>query len=251
MGIDMQLAGIWKRMAAWLLDIILIAVLAVGFAYIFSMLFQYDAASDALSAHYDRYAAEYGQELLEKDPATMSEEELAVFEQMNRVMNSDEQLLRAYDKVINLTLLMISLSILSAVLILEFLVPLLLKNGQTIGKKCFSIGIVRNDSVRMNHLQLFTRAILGKYTIDLMLPVYVVLLVVFGGLGIFGTIILGCMAIGQILCIGLNRNNCALHDLMAGTVVVDLPSQQVFESTEELIEYKNRIHEELAKKQDY
>ena len=251
MGIDMQLAGIWKRMAAWLLDIILLAVLAVGAAYLLSAIFRYDAASDALQAHYDRYEQEYGEDVFQKTPDEMTDEERVLYDQMNQKMHSDKDLLEAYNKVINLTMLMISLSILMATVVLEFVVPLLLKNGQTVGKKCFGIGLIRNDGVRMNTLQLFTRSILGKYTIGTMIPAYIILLVFFGSLGVLGTVILGLMAIGQIVCIGITRNNCALHDLMAGTVAVDLASQKVFENSDELLAYIKQLHAERAKREEY
>lgn len=251
MGIDMQLAGVWKRMAAWLLDIILIAVLAVGAAYLLSAIMGYDAVSNELQTHYDRYEQKYGEDIFAKSPQDMTPEELTLYDEINLEMDSDEALLASYYKVMSMTILMISLSILLATMILEFVVPLLLKNGQTVGKKCFGIGLIRNDGVRMNTLQLFARTVLGKYTIGTMVPVFIILLIIFNMLGLLGTVILGLMAIGQIVCVGVTRNNCALHDLMAGTVAVDLASQQVFETREEMLAYVKRIHAERAKRADY
>ena len=39
--------------------------------------------------------------------------------------------------------------------------------------------------------------------------------------------------------------------MLAYTVVIDLPSQMIFESKEAMIEYKQKIHAEMAAKKDY
>ena len=55
----------------------------------------------------------------------------------------------------------------------------------------------------------------------------------------------------QLICMCASRNNAAIHDLLAGTVVVDLSSQKVFDSKEALIEYTQKLHAERAARQDY
>ena len=253
MGIDVQKAGIWKRMAAWLLDIILMAVLAVGAAYLLSVALGYDALSTKLEQHYADYESRYGVvfDISQQDYEAMTEEQRSAYDAAYEALVADEEVLFTYDKVVNTILLITSLGILISMLLLEFVVPLLLKNGQTVGKKCFGIGLIRNDGVQMNNLQLFTRVLLGKYTIGTMLPVYVALLMLLGNIGVFGTVILGGLLVGQVICMSVTRHGCAIHDLLAGTVVVDIASQQIFRSSEELIEYTRRIHEDRAKRQDY
>ena len=49
----------------------------------------------------------------------------------------------------------------------------------------------------------------------------------------------------------MTRNHSLLHDLMAGTVVVDYASQKIFQSTEDLIAYQKKIAAERAARQDY
>ena len=240
-------------MAAWLLDIILLCVVAVGVAYLLSAALGYEKASAELEAHYARYESQYGVtfDITQETYEAMTDRERAAYDTAYEALIADEAVLYTYDLVINLTLLITSLSILVATMGLEFCVPLFLKNGQTIGKKCFGLGLVRQDAVKMNHLQLFTRTLLGKYTIGTMLPVYVFLLMFWGNIGIFGTIVLFGLAVAQVLCLGLTRNRSAIQDLLAGTVVVDIASQQVFETTEDLLEYTKRIHAERANRQEY
>lgn len=49
----------------------------------------------------------------------------------------------------------------------------------------------------------------------------------------------------------MTRTNSALHDLLAGTVVVDIGSQMVFRTTEDLIAYQKKVAAERAARQTY
>lgn len=250
---DLQKANLWKRMAAWLLDIILLAVLAVGAAYLLSVVLGYDTASAQLEICYAEYESRYGVtfDITPEAYSAMTDQEKAAYDTAYEALIADEQVLYIYNLVSNLTLVITTFGILIATMALEFAVPLLLKNGQTVGKKCFGLGLIRNDGVRLNTLQLFTRTLLGKYTIGTMIPVYVILLTIWGGLGVLGTVILAALVLGQVICVSVSRNHSAIHDLLAGTVVVDIASQQIFTSSEELLAYTKRIHAERAKRQEY
>ena len=63
-----------------------------------------------------------------------------------------------------------TLSTLIAFLLLEFAVPLMLKNGQTLGKKIFGVAVVRVDGVKVSPVMVFARGILGKCTIGTLAP---------------------------------------------------------------------------------
>ena len=47
------------------------------------------------------------------------------------------------------------------------------------------------------------------------------------------------------------RTNSAIHDLLAGTVVVDKTSQTIFRTTEDLIAFKKQAAAEQAARQAY
>ena len=253
---DLQKASMWKRMAAWILDAILACVIAVGFAVILSAILNYDAYFNAVEEGKNRYGEQYGVLGITQEAYNeMTEQEKADYEAAclaaNQAIGADEELMKAYMMAMNLTLVIASISILLAVLTLEFVVPILLKNGQTVGKKAFSLGVIRQDGVRATTMQLFIRALLGKYTIETMIPVYIILMFFWSAMDITGTIVLIALAAGQLLCIGITRGNAAIHDKLAGTIVVDIASQKVFESTDELVAYTKRIHAERAQRQDY
>ena len=153
--------------------------------------------------------------------------------------------------MMNLSLVITSLSLLFSCLVLEFMVPMYFGNGQTLGKKIFSIGVMSTNGIRVRTLQMFIRTVLGKYTIELMIPVLVGTLSFFGSLGIYGTMLILCLGIGQLILLGLTRTNALIHDLLAGTVVIDMPSQMIFENEKDLLAYTNRVKAEMEARQDY
>ena len=154
--------------------------------------------------------------------------------------------------VVNLTLIITSLGILLAVLLWEFIIPLFLKNGQTLGKKIFGIAVMRTNGVKISNVQLFIRAVLGKYTFEIMLPVFAVLMAEFANMLIFGVVVIAAIFIAQVVVLIVTRNTRqALHDLLSDTVTVDLASQLIFETEEELIKYKEEQHAKMVERSPY
>ena len=128
--------------------------------------------------------------------------------------------------------------------------PLLLKDGQTVGKKIFGLCVVNANAVRLRPTVLFIRAILGKYTIEIMVPVFIFLLIFFSDIGIVGLAVLGLILILQVAVYIGTQNNSAIHDLLAGTVVVEAASQRIFNTREEMLEYEKKQAEYLALRGD-
>lgn len=250
---DLQKAGLWKRIAAWLFDGILTGILAVGFALLLSWLLGYDGYSQALEADYAKYEQEYGIvfDITQEEYLAMSEEARQNYDAAYETLIADEAVLYNYNMVMNLTLVITSVGILLAVLLWEFLIPLWLGNGQTLGKKIFSLCLVRNDGVKLNTLQLFTRSVLGKYTVETMVPVVILLMLFWGVTGLPGTLCLLVLGAAQLVCLVVSVNNCAIHDLLAGTVVVDITSQMIFRTTEDLIAFKKQVAADQAARQLY
>lgn len=250
---ELQKASMWKRMSAWLFDNILLVILAVLFGFALSALLGYDTHSAALEATYDKYETQYGIEfdITQEAYAALSEQERANYDAAYEALIKDDEANYIYNMVVNLTLVITSVGLLIAVAALEFVVPLLFKNGQTLGKKIFGVALVRNDGVRLNTMQLFVRTLLGKYTVGTMVPVLICIMLIFGVVGLFGTMLLLGIWLAQLLCLLCTQNKVGLGDLMAGTVPVEINSQRIFGSTEELIEYTKKVHAERAARQDY
>ena len=250
---DLQKAGLWKRIAAWMFDAIVTGILAVALGLLLSAVLGYDAHSQSLESAYDRYEAAYGVtfDITAEEYESYTDRQRQNYDEAYEALISDGQAMYAYNMVINLTLVITSVGILLAILLWDFVLPLFLGNGQTLGKKIFGLCLVRNDGVRVNNLQLFTRALLGRYTIETMIPVTICLMLFWGTMDLTGTLILFALAIAQVLCVALTRANCAIHDLLAGTAVVDYASQTIFPTTDNLIEYKKKVAAEHAARQVY
>ncbi len=253
MDICIHKPGFIKRLGAALLDAILLCVLATAVAFVLSSVFGYDAYSEDLNSAYDRYEQEYGVSfgISAEEYELLGDEEKASYETASIALSKDSELQYTYNMVVSLSILIVTLSLLVSVLVLEFFVPLLFKNGQTVGKKVFSLCLVRSDVVRISSFQLFVRSVFGKFTIELMVPVYIIIMLLFGALGLVGWIVLAILLIVQAVMISITTNNCLIHDMISSTTVADMSLQRIFNSSEELLEYKNKLHAERVAKSDY
>lgn len=258
---DLQKASLWKRFSAGLLDFILLAVVAVGVAALLSFFLDYNEKNEQLTDAYIRYEQEYEAkygvdfQITEAQYNAMSQAQRenydAAWQAADEALRNDVQVNYLFNLVMNLSLLITTFGLLIAVLLLEFFVPLLLKNGQTIGKKIFAIALVRPEGVKVGNVQLFIRALLGKFTIELMIPVYILMMIFFNSIGIVGMAVLAAILIGELLSMIVSKTNNLIHDSIAGTVAVDMATQMIFGSMEERIEYIKRLHAQDVPKQEY
>lgn len=250
---DLQKASMWKRISAFLFDGILLGIAAVLFAWCLSTALGYDGYTDRLDAAYARYGEMYGVDLklslTEYDALTQAE--LDTLNAAYAALSADDDAVGAYNMIISLTLLITSLGILAAYVVMEFIIPLRLGNGQTLGKKIFGIGLMQQDGVKVNGRVMFVRTILGKYTLETMIPVLIVMMIWFGILGLEGTLVLLGIVLVQVLMLILNRKRQVIHDALATTVAVDIASQMIFPDREAMIAYKEKMHAEKAARAVY
>lgn len=250
---DLQKASLFKRISAFILDAILLCVLATGFALVLSAVLGYDSYNQTIVDCREKYEQEYGVSLI-YDAETydaFSEAEKKAFEDGNAALDADKDYRYASNMLISLLLVMLSMSPLLSYLVLEFAVPMRLGNGQTIGKKIFGIAVMRVDGVKVNGPCMFIRTLLGKYTIETMIPL-LMLFMMFGSLiGIVAPIIIALILLLDIVLMIATRTNSAIHDCLANTVAVDIYSQMIFESEAEMIAYKQRLHAEQVEKERY
>ena len=262
MTISLQKANFWKRISAYLLDFILTVILATGAAFVVSTIIDYDSCSDAYTAkqefYYEQAEEKYGIDLhisqadydamSETDRKAYDETSQLALEEINQLLNADNEFLALHSKMFTLTLLILSLSLLTSIFVLYFIVPLIFKNGQTIGKKIFGLGVIRTNFVKLTNPILFIRSIVGLYAMETMFPILMILMIFFQLLGIVGLIVILLLFIMQIGVMIATQTNSSIHDLLSDTVVVDFATQQIFETDEELIAFKQKQHEEEANK---
>lgn len=252
--LDLQKASLWKRISAALFDFIMLAMLVIGAVAGLSSVFGYDGYVNEMTAAFERYSAEYDVEmpLTETQFKSLPEDAQERYLEAQKALNEDAEAVRAYTMSQQLPLLFVTFGVLFAVLVMEFMVPLMFGNGQTLGKKVFGVALMRVDGVKLTTLQLFVRTILGKFAVELMIPIFIfVNLYFFGNINLIGIAVLVLLAIGQIICLIMTRTWSVLHDVMAGTVAVDLASQMIFETKEAQIEYVKKHHAQEANGASY
>ena len=253
MRFEIQRADFWKRISAFLFDIIMIGVVIVGVATALSAVFKYDSYLDIVESIEQEYVEKYGlnPDLTDEEYAALPDAEKAVYEQCEAERQKDERLIIGYNIIINLAITITSTSILIGYVLMEFVVPIFFKNGQTLGKKAFGLGVVHSNGVRFKGQAHFIRSIIGKCVIEALVPAYLIIMIIFGNLGIVGAIVLVLLLILQLFTVATTRNRTAIHDLIADAIVVDLASQMVFDNVDELMAYKTRIHAEEVSKKEY
>ncbi len=250
MAISIHKANFWKRISAYLLDFILAVILTVGFGAVLSAVVNYNSHLDRYSEIQQFYVEKYDLdlELTDEEYDKLTDEQKQPYLDADKALREDPEANKEMVLIMQLSLVIISVSLLLSNVVIHVVVPLLLKNGQTLGKKVFGLAVVRSNSVKMSKPVLIIRAVLGLYTIETMFPIMLALMILFGLLGDVGTITIGLFFVLQTCVIAFTQNRSSIHDLLSDTVVVDFTSQRIFESQEALIEYKQQLHaEEVAK----
>lgn len=250
---DVQKASMWKRISAYIFDVILLSIIAVGVAFILSAVLGYDAHAAEREAIREKYENEYGVsfDITQDEYNEMSEEAQKNYSDAYNAFATDPEVNKKDILLINLALMITSFGILASYLILELLIPLKLKNGQTLGKKIFGIAVMRVDGVRITPSQLFIRTVLGKYTLETMLPVFLIALFIFNFMPLLGLVGIVMIVIIQLGLIVFTRLKTPIHDMISATVTVDMASQLIFDSAEELTEYKKKLHSDTVKNSEY
>lgn len=250
---DLQKASVSKRLSAFLLDIIVFILIAAAIASLMSVILGYGETVKSFETHYQKYEEKYkiDTNMSEDDFAKLSQEEKARYEAASQALAKDDVIVELYTQLMNKTIIIVFVSLFMAFAIAEMALPMLFKNGQTLGKKIFSIGVMRTDCVRVSNFQMFVRSIFGKFLMETMIPAFVILLEMFGVMSGMGIIVTALLLIFQVVLLIATKNNSAIHDTLAVTVVVDMQSQMIFDSVEDLIAYKKRLHEEEVQNAPY
>ena len=267
---DLQKASVLKRISAWLLDFILLAIVITGLTWGLAAAFGYyqnqSFIADVNNEYDEKYFSEINGEgcrpenrkltfdtniMTAEKYNALSEEDRAYFDSVYDIYKVDERVNFAFAKEITVLLSAASIAIILAYLGLEFFVPLKLGNGQTIGKKIFAIGVMQVNGVKITSISLFARSMLGKCTIETMVPALISIMILRGAINIVGLLVLALIAIFQLILLISTKTNSLIHDVFAFTVTVDMPSQMIFDTEEDLIAYKKRIHAEAVENAKY
>lgn len=253
MKYDLQKASLLKRASAWILDMILLLILVTGCATVMSSLLHFDSYTEAVEHYQKKYETQYGVkfEVTQAEYDALTPEQKEVLEAAYQAFSQDKDAIYNYNMIVNLSMVILSVSVLLGFLGLEFAVPMLFGNGQTLGKKIFGIAVIKQNGVQVNTVTMFVRTVLGKFTFEAMLPLLIGLMMILGLIGIVGPAVILALLVVELVLMITSRTNATIHDKLAQTVAVDMHSQLIFASEEELMAYKKRCHEEMVKNQPY
>ncbi len=252
MAVDLQKGSMLKRISALMFDTIILGIFAVAVAFVLSAVLGYDAHQATLNNAYLKYETEYGIDFeIGDEYYDLTSEEKANYDAAYNALINDNEAMYAYNMVINLTLVIISISVLVANLVLNFIMPLLIGEGRTVGKKIFGLAVCRVDAVRITAPILFIRTVLGVYTVETMIPILIFIMLMFNMIGLEGTLVLLGILLLELCLLIFTKTNSCIHDILAKTVVVDNASQRIFENEGELVAYKQRLAAEKADKSAY
>ena len=85
----------------------------------------------------------------------------------------------------------------------------------------------------------------------LLIPVYIIIMIFFNSIGIVGITVLAALLLIELICLAKSKTVSLLHDVLGCTVAVDMASQMIFNSREELLAYVTKVHSERAAHSDY
>lgn len=145
------------------------------------------------------------------------------------------QVQNAYsDYVLFSQTLPLAISIFVSALAFYFIIPLIMKNGETIGKKITGICLVNKLGYQYRRSQQIMR--MGPTLI------YYVLIVLYLGFSLLGISVFALTIFASYLCAIFSKNHLAFHDYFAGTIVVDKKRSTWFKNAVVEADVQNEVN---------
>lgn len=224
-----------NRAAAFILDFVLLLVLFTGILYIVSKIANFDNHYSILQEEYKKVG--YLIFNPEVNDYVFIKPDNPNYDNVIELINANELLLKELSFVNRFSVNAPLISIAISTFILEFIVPLFMKNGQTIGMKFFKIALISNNNLAITSTQLFARCLIGKIAILGVVPVLAILYIFLNaGGGLFGSIILLVIVIIQLVMIIKNKNHEGIQDKIAQVYPVNFAETVIYKTLKELEE---------------
>lgn len=207
----------FSRIAALIVDLIIVLCIFVTIDILITKnvannVWQYD---DKVS-QYENYQIDYG--IAHKD----AEGNLIYVDDVENstleAFKSDESVLALAQDITTLQIIQISFDLFVSEILVFFVLPLIFKNGQTLGKKLMRLGLVNSKGLKVANWAVFARFIIGIYAVESIISVLT-----------FSPVPL----LLSFLIALFTKKKTALHDLIAGTRVIDIDKTIIFETFEE------------------
>ena len=237
----------FKRIAAYVIDMLIVSVVVFGFTNIKQINYQYDN-HEKVSSEYEKYVKKY-EKLEDKynDAKDDYKDKKITKEKYSKIKNEYKDYKSGYEKNIkkfnyDLSRNSVIATIISiAVIIAYFGIFQYSLGGQTIGKKLLKLKVVKNKEGSLNIFNCLIRcAILNGVIINILLIVFVNIFDVnnFYNANYVISNIQSIIEILILIMIFMTSDSRGLHDYIAGTKVVEINAlgEEISNNKEE-IEY--------------
>ena len=217
-------APLKKRIPAALIDALLVLLVTALLVWGLGALANYSAKIDRISEITTQYELSHqvNFSITEEVYQSLPAEERARYDLAIDAMRRDPAMVDAYGDLTGSALWIVALSFFVALLGLEILLPLSFKKRGTLGKQLLGLSLAQADLTPVRTSTLLGRVLIGKYLIETMLPVLVLIMTAFEVIELpwIGILLLTLFALVQVLVIAGTRLHVPVHSLISGTVTV-------------------------------
>ena len=248
--IEPKIPSIPKRIAAFFIDLVIFVLLFTGLAFVVGEVCGYTANYEQLQEKYIEHGVgEFNEETNEFVFCDTSKEECI---KSYELFFADDEAMVYYDKSIELTTLILTISVFVTYAITEFVVPLVIKDRQTIGMFLFKIGLVSTDGTTVEHKQLFIRFLFGKFLLTTMIPIYGTIYSFFSAFGgIFGLIFALIIWIIDIALTLFSEKKAGIANSIGSCYACDIETSMIYDTVEEINAIKGAEAAEKVNKERY
>ena len=217
---------ILKRVAAYMIDIILVSLISTLLTSNSFLNKDYDKYVDTYD-EYEEVYDEYSNLIVELEDEDITDDEYN--EKLEEINKEYEDTLEDYNyKLVKLSIIPTSISII--ILILYFAVLQYFLIGQTLGKKIMKLQIKSNNGKKLTILNYILRSLILNEVLINILSIIFLLVLNKDGYLIYNQIIYVVSYVIEmaiIFMIAFDKNNRGLHDYISNTKVVDLKEKEV------------------------
>lgn len=250
---SIHIASISKRFGAGMFDLIVLIIIATGLVFVCNSVLGYDRLFAQYENDIERIEKEYGisLDITGSEYENLSEQQMRRYDEAYDALINETSITENYQKLIRTIVLSITIALFLAYTVTDVVLPIVFKEGRTLGKKLFGVCLISYNQVRVSNYQVVCRALLGKFAVETMVLAYSAVLLMFNRFGIVQLVLIAALFIAQVVFFFFGGNRKLLHDVLAQTVVADYATQKIFESYDSLLEAKKEQAALEAERAEY
>ena len=223
--VDQRMAHFARRIGAAIVDIFITFLIGIVIGIFLCRLFGFRKYYDVYEQDIHRFEEQYNVvfDVSAEEFDSYSEEDIEKYHIAYDALANEETASSHYTNLVKTVVFGFAMGVFFGFVITDFCIPLLLKNGRTLGKKLFYLCVVSEDGNPVTALKLLNRAVIGKYVVETMLPAYIIIMVAFQVFNAAVCLILGIALLIFQIVLFFGKKPRLLHDIFAKTLAVDFP----------------------------